>query len=120
MIFGIGCDLIEIERIKKSCLSHRFVDFCFSKSEQREYGLDYARLAGCFAAKEAFSKALGTGVRGFGLNEVSVSHDELGKPFLELDGRAKEIAKKLSINCYLSISDTKTHAMAMAVLEVAE
>lgn len=120
MIFGIGCDIIEIERIKKSCRSERFLNRCFSAAEQAECAGNIARLAGCFAAKEAFSKSLGTGVRGFGLSEVSVCHDELGKPFFAFSGNAEKIMQKHRLSAFLSISDTATHAMAISVLEVIE
>ena len=78
-----GIDLTEIERIKKSCQNPRFIARVFSAKEQEYLTRDlvYPSMAAAFAAKEAFSKALGTGIRGFELNEVSVEHDPLGAPF---------------------------------------
>ena len=56
MIYGIGNDLVEIGRIKKSIDSARFVAFCFSAAERELFGGQIQKLAGCFAAKEALSK----------------------------------------------------------------
>ena len=71
-------------------------------------------MAACFAAKEAFAKALGTGVRGFSLNEVSVAHDEWGAPFLRLSGSALAIAEEKNLSFSLSL--THTDGMAGAVV----
>ena len=74
-------------------------------------------MAGNFAAKEAVSKALGTGVRGFGLKDIEILRDELGKPIVEVSDKVKELIK---VNNYLfnvSISHNRTCAIAFVVLE---
>lgn len=117
MIYGIGCDLIEIARIENSCKNGRFAARCFSAKELAAFSESSRRLAGCFAAKEAFSKALGTGVRGFSLSEISVLRDSLGKPYFEFEGRAGEIVKSAELSAFVSISNTDFLAMAAVVLE---
>lgn len=121
MIFGVGTDLIEIERIEKKITDSNFLKKIFSK-EELEYVEDKKRkasiLAGNFAVKESFSKALGTGIRDFSLIDISVLRNELGAPYIKLEKAAKEIADKLCIkNIFISISNTQTHALALCVLE---
>lgn len=80
--------------------------FCGKKAES---------VAANFAAKEAFSKALGTGVRGFSLNEVSVLRDESGAPFFAFSGNAERIVKERKLGFSVSLSHTKNMACAMVV-----
>ena len=97
MITGIGLDLVDLKKIdkiiKKSdkfpkrILSERELEIFGALSEPRKKEF----LAGRFAAKEAFSKALGTGVRGFNLNDVEILRDSLGAPYFNFYGKAKEI-----------------------------
>lgn len=120
-MYSVGIDIIDIERIKKSVSSDKFVSRVFSKKELDYFSSKknpYPSMAGSWAAKEAFSKALGTGVRGFSLNEVSVQHNDLGAPFLELSGKALKIAKNLSFS--VSISHTDTLATAVVIAYTAE
>jgi len=119
MIFGVGCDIIEIERIAN--VDERFLDKHFTEKE-REIFLKkknaHETVAANFAAKEAFSKALGTGVRGFSLNEVEVLRDELGKPYINAHGKAKEILDNRGIkSIFVSLSHSKELAMGYVVLE---
>ncbi len=111
-----GIDIIEINRIKKSAQNPDFVKRVFS-DEEREYlktlKNPYPSMAAMFCAKEAFSKAIGKGISIFSLNEVTVSHDMLGKPFFKLSGRAKEIAQKMKLTLSLSISHNKDTAVAI-------
>ena len=113
-----GVDITEISRIKKSLENPRFLTRFFSVEEQALYALrrsDAAFAAGCFSAKEAFSKALGTGVRGFALWEVSVPRDKLGKPRLVLTGAARTLAEERGLSFDVSITHTKDHAVAFVV-----
>lgn len=83
----VGTDLIEIERIKRSCQSRRFCERVYSEKELTLFSQKkspYESMAANWAAKESFAKALGTGVEGFALNEVSCLRDELGCPYLSL------------------------------------
>ena len=118
MIFGVGCDIIEIYRIAKK--DERFLEKCFTKKEQdlfREKKLSQT-IAANFAAKEAFSKALGTGVRGFSLIDIEVLRDELGKPYINLYNGAKELCENAGIkDIFVSLSHSKELAMAYVVLE---
>lgn len=93
MCKGIGLDLCEIARMEKRLEDDRFLQRYFTDTEIgyiRSKGRGAAQtMAGIFAAKEALSKALGTGIV-FDLREITVSHDELGKPVYELTGKACE------------------------------
>ena len=113
-----GIDLTEIERIKKSCQNPRFIARVFSAKEQEYFASKrnpYPSMAAAFAAKEAFSKALGTGIRGFELNEVSVEHDPLGAPFFTFTGHAAEIVRQRKRSFSLSLTHTDTVAAAFVV-----
>ncbi len=78
----------------------------------RQRGMRPETIAANFAAKEAFAKALGTGVRGFSLGEVSVLRDRLGAPYFLLSGRAKQLAEERGLA--FSVSLTHTDALAAA------
>ncbi|MBQ1433365.1 MAG: holo-ACP synthase [Ruminococcus sp.] len=116
--FSVGTDLIEIERIRKSCERQNFVDTVFSAAEQKLFAdkKDPApSMAANWAAKEAFAKALGTGVRGFRLNEVSVLRDGLGCPYLELLGSARDISEERGLDFSVSLTHTKDYASATVI-----
>ncbi|GAB6168514.1 holo-ACP synthase [Clostridium carnis] len=121
MIIGIGTDIIEIERIEKAVKrTPNFLEKLFTKRELelfRSKGMRAEVIAGNFAAKEAISKALGTGVRGFSLRDIEVLRDDLGKPVAFLGRFINDILgdKKYKLN--ISISHNNTSAIAFAVLE---
>ena len=96
MIRGLGPDLCEIARMEKLADDGRFLQKYFTDEEAgyiRSRGKGAAQsMAGIYAAKEAFSKAVGTGIT-FDLKEVGVTHDEAGMPGYVLTGKAKETAK---------------------------
>ena len=109
MIRGIGTDIVEIKRIKKAMESNgRFLEKIFTNTEleylkSRNLRAEY--VAGRFAAKEAVSKALGTGFRGIDFKDIEIDRTTLGKPIVILKGKAKLIAKKEGqYNMHLSIS----------------
>jgi holo-[acyl-carrier protein] synthase len=119
-ILGLGIDLVEIARIERAIARHEnFVPRIFSARE-RDRCEDCARparlYAACFAAKEAASKALGTGFRGFGLKEVEMLHDELGRPILVLSGKALEAARQKGIT-EIIVSVTHSGGLATAVAQ---
>jgi len=90
---NVGIDLVEIERIRKSSQKGRFMERVFSEKESALFLTKknpFETMAGHWAVKEAFSKAVKTGVRDFSLNEISVLRDELGAPYLELTGKKKD------------------------------
>ena len=119
MIYGIGCDICDIARFESAPegFDRRF----FTPGEQELFDTKKKRaqtVAANFAVKEAFSKALGTGVSGFGLTDIEVLRDDLGKPYINLYGNAKEICEGLGIeNIHVSVSHTDAMCMAYVVLE---
>lgn len=124
MIFGIGTDIIEINRIEKAIMrSQSFCDKIFTKREQTYCnGRNNARFesyAARYAAKEALFKALGTGYRyGFAFSEIEVLNDELGKPEIEVYGKVFKFLKENHIvQIHLSLSHAKDKAVAYVVLE---
>ena len=122
MIKGIGTDIVEVQRIAKSVnrFGDRFVQRILTQREYRE-GLAGTKLvsylARQFAAKEAVSKVLGTGMRqGVHFRNIHVTRNHAGGPMVDLSGRAFEIAENLDINQILvSLSDEKGYALAFAV-----
>ena len=122
MILGIGIDIVEIRRIKKIMERNQvFLHKIFNEEEIEYFRARTLRneyIAGSFAAKEAISKALGTGFRGFGFKDIIITRNSLGKPEIVLRGRAKEIAlKKGKYIFHLSISHGVDSAIAYAVME---
>ncbi|WP_240841524.1 holo-ACP synthase [Acidaminobacter sp. JC074] len=117
-MLGIGIDIIEIDRIKRAIEKQSgFLDKLFTEYEQNYYinkGEKAETIAGFFAAKEAVSKVLGTGVR-YSWKDIEIKHTEFGAPFVVLHGQAKSIADEAEIGKVLvSISHCKTYAVANA------
>lgn len=109
-----GVDLIEISRLKRCVQRPHFMQRVFSEEERDLFlskGNPLPTIAANFAAKEAFGKAMGTGVRGFSLTEVAALRDESGRPYLHLTGRAKQLAEQRGMNFSVSISHTKEYAI---------
>lgn len=124
MIYGIGTDLVQSSRIAHSLEKYgeRFAQKILSENEWSAYTESprpVSFLANRFAAKEAFSKAMGTGLRPpvtFG--NISVMHDKLGKPYFEFGTELAQLIKKNDIrHHHLSISDEINLASAFVVLE---
>ena len=116
--FSVGTDIVEIARIKRSCRLESFVRKVYSRQERDLFSLKkdpYSSMAGNWAAKEAFSKSLGTGVRGFELSEVSILRDELGCPYMVLSGKAAQIAQERELDFSVSISHEKEYATAVVI-----
>jgi len=119
MIVGIGTDICEIKRIErtKDAFRSRF----FTPAELEYAGGRAERLAGAFAAKEAFVKALGTGFEVFELTSIEILHDDRGAPHYRLSGWAEEAAKSRGIErVFLSISHDFGTAIAFCVAERSE
>ena len=118
MICGMGLDVCAINRMEKHVKDERFLHRFFTEEEQAYVaarGVGAAQsLAGIFAAKEAFAKALGTGFV-FDLRDVEILHDALGKPFYQLHGRAAELAG--ANRFFLSLSHDGGVAAAVCVRE---
>ncbi|MCB5184791.1 holo-ACP synthase [Methylobacillus gramineus] len=124
MIYGIGTDIVEVVRIEESLtkFGDAFAQRILNASEWHEYEQSRVKarfLAKRFAAKEAFAKALGTGIRGPATFEnIGISHDELGKPILVLANELQTLLNAHGIVAqHLSISDEKALAAAFVVLE---
>lgn len=119
MIKGIGTDIIEIERIIKSADKQSFLDKIYTIPEQKLFhGKNYEFLAGRFAAKEAISKALGTGFKGCSPLEIEIIRKNSGQPYVNLYGNAKRIFDELGgKNVFISISHSRDNAVAYAVIE---
>ena len=117
MIYGIGVDMASIARVQRACEKTGFEARFFSEAERQMFAEYPHRRAANFAAKEAFAKALGTGIRGFSLHEVAALRDELGKPYYVFSGKAAEIMEEKGLTAHLSISDEGDSVVAMALLE---
>lgn len=125
MIYGIGTDIVAVARMRGMWERHgdRAIDKLLAPQEMADFAkaADKGRfLAKRFAAKEAFSKALGTGVRPPAtLPAIAVSHDELGKPVFDLHGQLDTLLKNKNLKAHLSISDEAEYAVAYVILEQA-
>jgi holo-[acyl-carrier protein] synthase len=135
MIIGIGIDLISNDRIKKIIkkFDQNFKEKIFSKNELNDFENRYKNqekldqnainfFAKRFASKEAFSKALGTGIgRGIDFNDIEISNDKLGKPFIKIlnnkEAKIKEILNCQEFNIHLTISDEKSISGAVVIIE---
>ena len=125
-IFGIGTDIININRMNKSLkkngeifknriFSRNEINYCEKKSSPSKF------FAKRFAAKEAFSKALGTGIRkGINFKDIEISNDNFGKPFIKLKGSTgnflKNKIKTRKYSIYLSLSDDVPWAQATVII----
>ena len=124
MIFGIGTDIVEVERIKNLSSISKFAKKILSQKElnifnslnkdQKVYFLSKQ-----FAAKEAISKALGTGIgREASLKNIEILRDEKGKPFFNAINELSEYLSNLGITkTHVSLSDESNYAIAMVILE---
>ena len=125
MIYGIGTDIVAVSRLHGMWERHgeRVLDKLLAPQEMDDFAkaADKGRfLAKRFAAKEAFSKALGTGVRPPAtLTAIAVSHDDLGKPILDFCGQLEKMLKNKNLKAHLSISDEAEYAVAHVILEQA-
>ena len=121
MIVGIGNDIIEIERIEKAISKEGFKNKVYTQRELENIekrGDRVETYAGIFSAKEAISKAIGTGVREFSLTDLEILNDDLGKPYVVVSERLDKIikSKKENYQIEISISHSKKYATAMAVI----
>ncbi len=115
---AVGVDIIEVERVRKVYEHHgeRFLQRVFTEMELRQCRGKVTRLAGRFAAKEAISKALGTGLHGVAWREMEVVQLRSGRPTVRLHGHAKQRADLLGLTAFdVSIADLQTFSIAIAV-----
>lgn len=121
MIVGIGNDIIEIERIEKAISKEGFKNKIYTQRELeniKKRGNRAETYAGVFSAKEAISKAIGTGVREFSLTDLEILNDDLGKPYVVVSEKLDKIikSKKKDYQIEISISHSKKYATAMAII----
>lgn len=119
MIRGIGIDLLEVDRIKKALVNPKFIEKYYRPKEADLAKLGrWKKLANNFVAKEAVAKAFGLGFHQFGLRDVEILRNRLGKPYVCLHGNARKIARQKRIKkIYISISDTDQYITAVAIME---
>lgn len=125
MIFGIGTDIVEVARIESSLtqFGDAFAKRILTADEFASFEASQTKsrfLAKRFAAKEAFSKAFGTGIRGeVTFQSIGVTHDALGKPLLVFSDELQSLLRAKNITYqHISISDEKNLAAAFVVLEI--
>ncbi|MGI5106254.1 holo-ACP synthase [Treponema socranskii] len=124
MIYGIGTDIADVRRFAKWVENPDLIERFFNKREIKTSGSRQKlqeHYASRFSVKEAFSKALGTGIAGFQLADVYVEHDEEGKPELCLEGRAAALVEMRcgkGARISVSLSHEKEYAVAFVVIEV--
>ena len=124
-IFGIGVDLVKNQRIKQSIKKKGFIEKIFSKKEigySQKTSNKVNFFAKRFAAKEAFSKALGTGFRGgISFKKIEILNDKMGKPYYYNSNNIKKIIynrfKLKSYDLFLSISDETDYSVAFTVIQ---
>lgn len=122
---GLGVDIVEIDRIEKAVASNpKFLTRLFTDQEQayiQSKGQKAETVAGLFAAKEAVSKVLGTGISTFTWQDIEVDHTPEGQPFVVLHGGARTRGLAVGINqVLLSIAHCKTYAIANAMGQYVE
>ena len=124
-ILGIGVDIIENKRIKKSIKNDKFKKRIYSNIELKLSTLSVNKtsfFSKRFAAKEAFAKSIGTGFRNnLNFKDISIINNKKGKPSFVITDKIKKIIKKIfktsSFNFLLSISDDKKYSIAYVILQ---
>ncbi len=126
-IHGIGLDVVNINRVKsiiikknsfkKRIFSNKEISFCQKRKDK------YACFAKRFAAKEAFSKALGTGIsNGLYFKDIEINNDKRGKPYLTIKNKSLQIVNKVlkrkKFKVFLSLTDEKSYALANVILMI--
>ncbi len=125
-IFGVGTDIVKVSRVKHSLKNKLFLNRIFNIKEiaKCKKKIDYSNcFAKRFAAKEAFSKALGTGIsEGINFNEIIILNEKNGKPIIKLLNKTKKIVekkiKKRKYKISLSIADEKNYAVAFVAISI--
>ena len=125
MIFGIGTDIVEVKRIRNLDSLEKFADKILSLNELEVFNSEIDEkkvtfLAKQFAAKEAVSKALGTGIgKDIRFNQIEILRNSDGKPYLNDDGMITTIFNDLGITkTHVSLSDEEKYALAFVILEI--
>ena len=125
-IFGIGTDIVSVDRIKNSLKNRNFINRIFNEKEIlkcKKTKNTFNCYAKRFAAKEAFSKALGTGIsNGINFNEIIILNKKSGKPYISIIGQTKKTLnkkfKRKKSKISLSLSDEKKYAVAFVTISL--
>ena len=125
-IFGIGTDIVSVDRIKNSLKNNNFLMRVFNEKEIikcKKIKNSINCYAKRFAAKEAFSKAIGTGIsKGINFNEIVILNKKTGKPYISVIGQTKETLnkkfKRKKPKISLSLSDEKKYAVAFVTISI--
>lgn len=121
MIKGIGTDILEIRRLNTLIDNIKFMSTYYTEKENHylfEQSNRAETAAAMFAAKEAVSKAMGTGFVGFAPKDIEVTHNEKGKPNITLYGKAAVIAQRYGIHQFhVSLSHCREYAVAYVLAE---
>lgn len=122
MIIGIGIDLMEVEKIEKDIQSQTYLRKIFTEAEIMEcesVANSAERFAGRFAAKEAFMKAIGKGIRQqVWFSQIEILNHENGQPYIQVKNEAERSLIALAVqNVHVSITHTKSYAAAIVILE---
>ena len=124
-IYGVGTDIVSVDRIKISLRNKKILRRIYNEIEIlkcKKITNSINCYAKRFAAKEAFSKALGTGFsKGISFNEIIVMNEKSGKPFIKLKGKTMMLIKKKfknKIKISLSLSDEKKYAVAFVTISI--
>ena len=122
MIRGIGTDIVQVDRIGTAIKrTPMFLEKVFTEEERKYFKSrkdNLETIAGNFAAKEAISKALGTGIRRFGLLDIEILRNEMGQPIVNISDKVKEVISiKEDFSIHVSISHTSKNAIAFAIWE---
>ena len=124
MIYGIGIDLCSIRRVQNIKDLNKFANKILTSGEieyldtlDQKNSVNY--LAKQFAAKEALSKAIGTGLTGdVKLNLIEIDRDQSGKPYIKMNDHMKTILSKIGVNStFVSLADDSDYAIATVILE---
>ena len=124
IIYGIGTDIVKVDRLKKSLRKKYFINRIFNEKEIsrcKKINNSINCYAKRFAAKEAFSKALGTGIsNGINFNEIVILNKKSCKPYINIIGQTKKILnkkfKRKKSKISLSLSDEKKYAVAFVII----
>ena len=122
MIRGVGTDIVQVGRIGTAIKrTPMFLEKVFTEEERKYFksrNNNLETIAGNFAAKEAISKAMGTGISGFGLLDIEILRNEMGQPIANISDKVKEVISiKEDYSIHVSISHTNENAIAFAILE---
>ena len=119
-ILGIGVDIVDNKRVQKSIKNPLFKKRVYTYKELKQSNSVSNKVgyfSKRFAAKEAFSKALGTGFRmNLNFKDIEVINDKMGKPYYVKNKKITKIIKK-NFKCFLSISDEKNYSTAFAIIQ---